>query len=140
MPNFISKDGILTPAKERVVIYDENHSPSIYEGPDRGAIEYMKEQGLDPDSDHLGMHFMDDSDIIERAHDKNKTIEEFTKQSVYTKEKRDKEFKERASKVVEHAPLKKTEYKGGKNTGTSLKGGFGETDSPLEDAKKSVKG
>jgi hypothetical protein len=135
MPSFISKDGIQTPATERVVLYDRDGNPHIYEGPDRAAVEYMKEAGLNPETDHLGMHFTEDSQIIERAHDKNMTIEQFTKQAIYTKEKREKAFQEAKKTVVNHKLPERKDYKAEKNTGlTSMNGGFGEGANALDDA------
>lgn len=147
MPNFISKDGVQTPARERVAYTDKDGLPQIYEGPDRGALRYMEEQGLDPKKDTLGIHFTEDSQIIERAHDKNMTVERFTKQDIYTKEVREKGFKEAEKKIVTHALPKRSENKnkyksGGDNTaGNSghLKGGFGEDEDALSSATKSVK-
>lgn len=129
MPSYNSKDGVWKPATERVALYDKNGDPHIYEGPDRAALQYMKEQGVE----HLGKHFSEDPDIINRAHERKMTVDEFCKTKIHTKEKREEQFKKNESEKVNHKlPEKsqdKTKYQsGGKNTagtGGDLTGGFG---------------
>ncbi len=137
MPSYVSKDGICKPAKEKVALYDEKGEPYIYEGPDRAATQVLKDQGVD----HLGMPFYEDNQVIQAAHDKKMTVEQFTRQNEHTKEKREKDYKERASKLVTHRPLPRKPAKrqqgGGRNTaGTSghVDGGFGD----FNDAKRKV--
>lgn len=143
MGSWISRDGVLKPATERVALYDKNGDPSIYEGPDRSAMEYLKEVG----QESLGMHFSEDSEIIERAHEKKKTIEEFTKQNIYTKEKREAGFREAEAKKVNHKlPDRKpaTKQKGGGSntagTGGDMDGGFSESNgNPVAEVIAKVK-
>jgi hypothetical protein len=140
MPTYNSKDGVLTPAHERVAYMDKDGMPQIYDGPDRAATEYMKEQGVDPKTEHLGMHFTENTDMIERAHDKNMSMEQFTKTKVHTQEKRDKAYKENSEKIVTHVgEPKKAMKEKGQSGGGNLKGGFGGEQGPLDDAIKSVK-
>lgn len=141
MPSFISKDGVWTPKTEKVALKNKDGEPMIYEGPDRAATDMLKESG----EDHLGMHFTQDPDIINRAHERKQTIEEFTQQHKYTKEVREKQFKENAEKKVLHElpkkrPAKKQSQTGGVNTANpkaSKFGGFSEGD-PMDEAVKSV--
>ena len=132
MPNWNSRDGVWTPAKEKVALTDENGSPFIYQGKDRAALEVLKNEG--EDVSHLGMPFSENPDIIERAHDRNMSVDKFCKTDIHTKEKREKIFKENEARVVTHVDLPKKDYKdssrsGGSDTtgsGNDKKGGFGE--------------
>lgn len=63
MPKWVSKDGVCVPSKERVALTDKNGEPYIYEGPDRAAVEYLKEQGVES----LGVHFSQDPELIARV-------------------------------------------------------------------------
>lgn len=145
MPSYISKDGKMTPMRERVSYTDANGDPHIYDGPDRAACAYMEEQGIDPKEGYLGMHFSEDSEIIERAHDKHKNIEDFTKQKIYTDKKRNEHFNKNSERVINHKlperkPYKQKGISGGQNTAGGsghLKGGFGDGDA-LSDATASV--
>ena len=130
MPNYNSKDGKWFPAKEKVSLVDKTTGePYIYEGPDRAALETLKETG----EEFLGKDFHDDPDIMNRAHERKQTVDEFCKTKINTKEKREAAFKKNADKTVLHtAPAKKLEAKqrqtGGSNTagtGGNLSGGFG---------------
>lgn len=130
MPSWNSKDGVWKPATERVALYDKNGDPHIYEGADRAASEYLKEVG----EEHLGMPFYEDPEIIDRAHDRHMTIDQFCKTAINTPEKREKEYQEKAAKKVNHRlPDRKPGTKqqgGGKNTagtGGDLEGGFSES-------------
>ena len=147
MPNFISKDGIQKPRIERVAYTDQEGMPQIYEGPDRGAVNYMKEQGLDPEKDHLGMLYTEDPDILMRAHERKMTVAEFTKEKLHPKAEREKEFVKKEKEIVTHALPKKSPYRskgqsGGANFAGAtghLEGGMGESGDALTDAKASVK-
>lgn len=127
MPSYISKDGVCRPAIEKVALVDKNGEPFIYDGPDRAATEYLKTTG----EDHLGMPFWEDPEIIDRAHERRKTVEEFCKTSIHTKEKREKEYAEKVKEKVLHKlptrkPMQKASQSGGMNTagGGHLEGGF----------------
>jgi len=142
MPTYNSKDGVWKPAIERVALVDKNGDPHIYEGPDRAATEYLKEVG----EDHLGMPFYEDPEIIDRAHDRHMTVDQFCKTSVHTPEKREKEFQEKAKVKANHklperkAAIKQTQTGGTNTAGTgSLYGGFGDGADPKAEAVAKVK-
>ncbi len=127
MATYISKDGVCKPAIEKVALIDKNGEPYIYEGPDRSATEYLKQVG----EDHIGVPFWEDPEIIDRAHERRKTVEEFCKTSIYTKEKREKDYQEKLKEKVLHKaperkPLQKSAQSGGHNTagGGHMDGGF----------------
>jgi hypothetical protein len=144
MPTYNSKDGVWFAATERVALYDKNGDPHIYDGPCRAATEYLKEVG----EETLGMHFSQDPEIIDRAHERRMSIEQFCKTSINTDEKREAAFKEAASKKVNHKlperkPMTKAGQSGGSNTAGgagSLEGGFTESQGdPLTEAVSKVK-
>lgn len=143
MGSWVSKDGVWNLATERVVVYDKNGDPHIYEGPDRSAAQYLKETG----ESHLGMPFYEFPEIIERAHERKQTVDEFCKTSIHTAEKREKDYKEKAAVKVNHKlpqrrEMSKQSQSGGINTAGSgsLYGGFGGSKgSALGDAIESVK-
>lgn len=122
MASYNSKDGIWTPAIERVALKNSQGEPFIYEGPCRSAQAYLKEVG----EPHLGQHFSEDPEVIERAHAQNKTVDEFCKTAIHTKEKREKDYQERSSKKVLHVEPTRKPMSHEQNGGAGLKGGFGE--------------
>ena len=138
MASYVSKDGVCKPAIEKVALIDKNGEPYIYEGPDRAAVEYLKEVG----EEHLGMPFYENPEIIDRAHERRQTVDEFCKTAIHTKEKREKEYNEKVKEKVLHTPptrkpAQKQTQTGGTNTAGSghLEGGFSEsTGSPLQEA------
>jgi len=138
MGSWVSKDGVWKPAIERVAVYDKNGDPTIYEGPDRSAMEYLKETG----ETHLGMHFTEDPDIIERAHERKMTVDQFCKTAIHTEEKRKADYEAKAAikvnhKAPERKPAQKQTQTGGTNTAGAghLEGGFTEsTSSPVTEA------
>ena len=137
MGTWNSRDGIWEPAKEKVPVVNKKGEPEIYEGPDRSAKEYLKEQGVET----LGQHFTKDPEIIMRARQLNMTVEEFCQTAYYTEEMRKKDQDAKASIVNLHKdPPRKSGGKfasGGRNTagGGHYEGDFGD----LNDAKLKVK-
>ena len=151
MPSYNSKDGVVTPAREKVSLVNETGKtitvngkqiqpgePYIYEGPDRAAVEYLKEQGVD----HLGQHFTKDPEIIMRARQFNMTVDEFCQTAYYTDEMRARMQAEAASQTVLHRDLPRksaSQFRsGGANTAGSsghYSGDFGD----LSDAKAKIK-
>ena len=139
MGTWISKDGIQTPSKEKVALTDpKTGEPFIYEGPDRSATEYLKEQGVP----FIGQHFSKDPEIIMRARQLNMSVEEFCQTAYYTEEMRKKDQAEKEKVVNTHQePTRKQSSKfnsGGKNTaGTSghLEGGFGDEAEAMKKVK-----
>ena len=138
MPSYISRDGVWSPKKEKVAITDKKGEPAIYEGPDRAAAEYLKEQGVK----ELGQHFTKDPEIIMRARQMNMTVDEFCQTSFYTDEMRKADQDKKASEVVLHKDPKRSPavkvQSGGRNTaGNSghYEGDFGD----INDAKSKVK-
>lgn len=143
MASYNSRDGIWTPSKERVVLYDKNGDPHIYEGLDRSAVSYMKEQGVD----HLGVHFKENPEIIERAHDRKVSVDEYCKTNIHTDEKRNAQADLNEKVIVNHKLPERTSIKGkiptgGTNTAGDqghLEGGFGSSDEAFADAMGSAK-
>lgn len=113
MPTFISNNGIWTPSKERV--YDPAKD-EIYEGPDRAALEMLKEN----DVKTLGMDSAKDPENIMRARQLGITVEELLERNVPPSPETLKNAESAASAVVTHADPKRK--KGVKPS----KGGFGE--------------
>ena len=141
MPSWNSKDGVWTPAKEKVALYNKEGEPFIYEGADRAATDYLQETG----EEFLGKPFYDDPEIIDRAHERRQTVDEFCKVKLNPAAKREAAFKEAEAKVnMHHAPSRKSAEKiinsGGRNTAGSghLEGGMGDGSDPLADAVSSV--
>ena len=118
MPSWISKLGIWGPAKERV--YDPKKD-EIYEGPDRAALEVLKEENLE----FLGMNVEDDPQLLEVAQKYNMTVKQYLKRFAPTKKQIDDT--EAAQKVVndhKNAPKKRgVKPRGG---GVTISGGFGD--------------
>jgi len=137
MPSYVSRDGIWEPAKEKVALTDKKGEPFVYEGPDRGAVEYLKEQNVEK----LGVHFTKDPEVIMRARQLNMTIEEFCQTAYYTDEMRKKDQDAKAAQVVLHKdPIRNQPSKfasGGKNTagGGHLEGDFGDQADALSKVK-----
>lgn len=120
MPSYDSKDGVWIPKIEKVALINkETDEPFIYEGPDRAAFAYLKEQGVD----HLGVPFDKDPDIIFRAKQFNMTLEEFCELSKNTEAARKATFDKAHAEKQLHRPIKPEERKkpvnpesGGKDT------------------------
>ena len=83
MPSYVSNKGVWTPAKEETYVdygssklkQNKGKKSYAYSGPDRAAVEQLKEAGLDS----LGESAERNSDNIMRARQMNMTIEEFLK-------------------------------------------------------------
>ena len=133
MPSWVSKDGKCYPAQEHVALKDKDGKDFIYEGPDRAAKEELLIIDPSGETDHIGMDFRTDPDLIARSKQFNeKSVEDYAKNRGYKPEKAEKDFEEKASEIKTHSlPDKKSgiqEAGGGINTAGEghLYGGFGE--------------
>lgn len=132
MPQWISKDGEWFPKNEKVALVRPDGEPFVYEGPDREALKYLRDNNVDK----LGTHFMEDSDTIAFVRQKyGLEIKEYAKSKGWSPEKTEAKFKEESSKVNFHTNPKPNQpikpKSGGENmaqtkTVESLSGGFGE--------------
>lgn len=73
MPSYDSTVGIWKPAKEKVVVQNEDGQPQIYEGPDRAALEFLKQEG----QEFIGIDARKDPENIMRARQLNMSVEDF---------------------------------------------------------------
>ena len=129
MPNWKSDRGVWTPKKEKTYVdytqsrVDSNRGKEshMYEGPDRAAKDVLKEK----DVEYLGGDVTQDPDLIMRAKQMDKTVEEYLHlhDSPTAKQKAAEEAKK--NEVVTHQPQKP---KPGVSTGDGgvVDGGFGE--------------
>jgi hypothetical protein len=139
MGNWVSKNGLQVPAKEKVALTDKNGEPYIYEGPDRSATEYLKDQGVT----HLGRNFWEDPELIGRVRQiHNCTMKEYMEMMGYDEKTSLAEVEKKLEEVVTHQAPKRgrprKDRSGGTNTaanGGHYEGGFGD----LNDAKATVK-
>jgi len=143
MPNYVSKDGVWYPAKEKVGLINTSGKekevdgkkvapgePYIYEGPDRAALFELFKAKVET----FGVDFRTDPELINRVRQLGyKSVDEYAKIMGYDKEKIEKEFKKNASVVTKHELPKKVEavktLGGGKDfagQGQDKFGGFGE--------------
>ena len=127
MPSWISKGGIWEPAIERAVI-GKRGEEHIYEGPDRAAMEELKNAGVTS----FGQHYSQDPEMIMRARQLNyKDVEEYLSMYNYNKADADKAYEVAKATLVTHAdPPKKVSVKtvgGGADTagGAGRTGAFG---------------
>lgn len=143
MPNYISKDGIFYPAKEKIGLVNHsnqvitnpsatwsNHygekvepgDPYIYEGPDRAAMYELYLQGVET----LGQDFHLDVELINRVRQLGyKSIDDYAEIMGWKKSKSEQQFKEKATVVTKHElPQKVKELE--LDSGGPIKGGFGE--------------
>jgi hypothetical protein len=138
MPSYISKNGEWVPANEKVAITLKDGTPSIYSGPDRAAMDYLKEQGVDK----LGVHFTKDTEFVNRVRQvHNMSMKEYMDANGYDEKVSIDTFNKNFEKPVLHLKPEKKPMKrqpsGGSNTagGGSLEGNFGD----LSDAKSKIK-
>ena len=154
MPKGISEEGMVFAARERVVLRnntdkvlinpsDENsryHGEEvqpgeeyIYEGPDRGFQELLKEMGAENEG-YLGQPFEQNPEMIQLARQKHYTsVKEMVEMEGYDKELTKKRVEEAKKKVNSHKlPEKKPGQKfsgGGRNTtggGNEIQGDWGD--------------
>lgn len=118
MPSWISKGGVWGPKHERV--YDSKKD-EIYEGPDRAALDVLKEENLD----NLGMPVADDPQVLEIAQRLGLTIEQYLER--YKATPKQKALQEEAAKEVQdHKDPPKKRGVNPKGGGVTIRGGFGE--------------
>lgn len=125
MSNWNSKRGVWTPAKEEEFVLKNNPDGTvtreIYRGPDRAALEVLKEEGVD----HLGQDAKYDPEIIMRARTLNMTVDEFLKLNEPLTPEQIKAEESKDSKVVVHDARSPKKAVKGPHTGPKS-GGFGE--------------
>lgn len=137
MPKYVSRDGVWTPAKEKVAITNSKGEPEVYEGPDRAALDEIKAGNIE------SKPFWKDTEFIQRIRQvHNMSMEEYMKSNGYDEKTSNEEFEKKLKEVNIHAdpPRKggKRFQSGGRNTaGNSghYEGDFGD----LADAKGKVK-
>lgn len=117
MPSWTSILGIWGPKKERVYLPKEDR---IYEGPDRAAMEVLKDENLT----HLGIPVADDPQIMELAQQRHMTVAKYLKTYMPKKEELAKIQAEQEAKVEDHKP--QTPKRGVKPVTGKISGGFGE--------------
>jgi hypothetical protein len=91
MPSYISKGGVLVPAKEHAVLpHLSGTSNEVYDGPDRAAEKELAEAyGVDengkPKQGYFGIDYRHDPDMIMRARQLGyKSVDEFAAAMGYT--------------------------------------------------------
>jgi hypothetical protein len=139
MPNYNSIGGKWEPAKERVVLPNAEPGKEVYEGPDRAALEQMREQGVES----FGQDFMLDPDLQIRARSLGfKTVKEYLNVYGYDEKKSQEQFAKTRARVVDHKrPQPKPAVRiegGGTNTapGSDIASFYGGLGSHMEAAKK----
>lgn len=148
MPNFVSKGGEWFPCIEEVALENKSNKdvkyidangdeqiakakkPFIYNGPDRGAMELLQENG-----GTLGQHFTKDAELASRVrqHGIYKDVKEYALAMGYDYKKAEEEFLKKAMVVTSHELPDRIEgikkLGGGVNTagtGDDKYGDFGE--------------
>ena len=137
-PSWISKNGVWEPAQERVVDPNQPAGKEVYEGPDRAALDQLKEEGVE----HLGTDFMLDPELQTRARQMGyKTVQEYLKVYGWDKEKAEAAYLKAKAVVVDHKDGVRTKAaifpSGGDDesrSGKGRKGGF-ETPSDVPNAR-----
>ena len=129
MSQFISKDGVWYPAKEKVGLVKKDGTPYIYSGADRAALFELWQQKVET----LGMDFRHDPDLLSRIRSLGfKDIDEYLATIGYDEKKVEENFKKNASVVNKHElpeRIAAIETMGGgvdtSGQGNDISGGFG---------------
>lgn len=124
MPNFVSKFGIFHPRKEKTYLPDKEE---IYTGPDRAAVEMIKENG-----GQLGAHFRTSAEFVMRVKQLGfGSIDEYLQFMGYDEKKAEAEFNKSMNEVIKHESPKKIKARrfegGGMDTsgqGNHMEGDF----------------
>ena len=112
MPNFISKDGVWFPSKEKVALVNRSNKarmvkgkrvkpgePYIYEGADRAALFMFYEQGVD----ELGKDFRRDPEMVDRVRKLGfPNMDSYLEFIGHDKEKVEETFKKHAAIISKH--------------------------------------
>jgi hypothetical protein len=130
MPNYVSKDGVWYPAKEKVGLVKKDGTPYVYSGEDRAALYELWQQKVET----LGIDFRHDPDLLSRIKSLGfNDIDDYLKSIGYDKEAVEKNFKKNAAVVNKHelpARIAAIETMGGgtdtSGQGNDIPGGFGE--------------
>lgn len=143
MPKWISVAGKFYPAKEWAVNPDAKPGENpVYEGPDRGAMDYMKENGhLDEDGkiiSYPGQDCFTDPDNMMKARSLGyKNTEEYLKEIFGIDKKKIEELSKKKLESIElhDKPVKRDADRSGmgggfdkSGQGKDRKGGFGDPD------------
>ena len=129
MPNWLSRDGVWYPVKEKVGLKKKDGEPYIYEGPDRAALFVLFQEKTET----LGMDFRHDPDLLARVRALGyKDIDEYALAVGYDPQKVEEDFQKHASAVNKHElpeKVKAVEMMGGgvdtSGQGNDIPGGFG---------------
>jgi len=98
MPNFVSEFGVWKAATERVVDPDAPVGKEIYEGPDRAAMQMLKENG-----DTIGQHFKTNMDFVMRVKQLGfASIDDYLKFIGHDEKKQQAKFDELLKRVNKH--------------------------------------
>lgn len=128
-PNYISIEGELYAAKEKVGLKKKGGEPYIYEGADRAALFELYKAG----EEKFGQNFRHDGEFLHRIKQLGfNTIDDYLKAVDYDSEKSKKDAEKKAKIVNKHDLPKKVKaietMGGGLDTAgdQSTLGGFGE--------------
>lgn len=133
MPSFISKMGVWEPAPEYHVDPKAPRGKEVYEGPDRAALDMLKEEGVES----LGTNIPNQDMLVLARQLGYNTVDEYLEAMVPGAKKRSEEAYKKAKGIVEtHADTPKVAPikvpSGGDNTAPGAdpkshrKGGFGD--------------
>lgn len=142
-PRYISKDGVWFPSKEKVALVNRSgkmrivkgkrvmpNEPYIYEGPDRAALFYLYQEGVEK----LGQDFHNDAELLHRIKQLGfENMEKYMEYIGYDAENVEAEFKKHAAIISKHelpkAVAAVNKLGGGQDTtgqGKDRYGNFGE--------------
>lgn len=114
MPNFKSDLGIWTPVQEKVVVSNAQGEPEVYEGPDRAAVAFLKQEG----QSFIGIDARKDPENIMRARQLNMSVEDFLGMNVPPTPEAIQNEENKKNQVVTHAAPQR------KRGVTPTRGGF----------------
>ena len=148
MSSYISKGGVLVPAKEHAVLpHLSGTENEVYDGPDRAAeLELAEAHGVDangkPKQGYFGIYYKNDPDLINRARSLGyKNVEEMATAMGYndTPEQELEKIKEKEKIVNKYEQPKRTQPNaklgGGTDTtgqGNDIPGGLGNSGAGVE--------
>ena len=156
MGTWVSKNGVQVPAREKVALVNNTDKtiivdgksvgpgePYIYEGPDRSATEYLKENSVE----YLGRPWFEDPEVIGRIRQiHNCSIKEYMDMTGYDEKTTLAEVEKKLSEFVLHStPVRKPgqrQRSGGADStgsGKNYEGNFGGEGRALDDAVKTVR-
>jgi hypothetical protein len=145
MPTFISKQGEWYPAKEHAVLPHLSGTPrEVYDGPDRAALLLLWQESGKPEDakrcmDHLGIHFKNDPDFVNRVRQMGfDSVDKYLAFIGYDEKEAGKLAEENLVRVKSHEILKRAKAVdtegGGVEFGTGevlAKGAIGDVPMPI---------